>query len=252
MFHKTIIFLFICLLPIAARAQFYSDGQITYQRNYDLKLAVQIEDQYKWVKQFAQDIPDGIKAKFVLNFNALKSEYRFQPEENDDSKKSWITNYLGNKGVAYQNQVLTDFQNHTQEALKKVYEKQFLVKDSMPKYQWKIEDDIRMIAGYPCRKAITTIDDSVVVVAFYSNQIMVSGGPESFNGLPGMILGLVIPRLYTSWFATKVNIANPEIKPLDIPRKTKKVTRKEYIEELAKATESWAGEKRSFIWLATI
>ena len=33
---------------------------------------------------------------------------------------------------------------------------------------------------------------------------MISGGPCSINGLPGMILGVTIPRLYTSWIATKV------------------------------------------------
>jgi GLPGLI family protein len=31
------------------------------------------------------------------------------------------------------------------------------------------------------------------------------GGPCTINGLPGMILGMTIPRLYTSWIATKIN-----------------------------------------------
>jgi GLPGLI family protein len=30
--------------------------------------------------------------------------------------------------------------------------------------------------------------DSVFIVAFYTDQIVTSGGPESFNELPGMIL----------------------------------------------------------------
>jgi GLPGLI family protein len=252
MLSKKFLLIIICFLPFAANAQFYSNGQITYERNFDLKLAVQLEDNYKWVKQFSKDVPDGVKANFTLDFNALKSEYSFQPNETEDSKKSWISDYIGNKGVAFKNQVMTDFQNHTQQTLKKIYEKQFLITDSIPKYRWKIEDDIRVIAGYPCRKAITNIDDSVVVVAFYTDQIMVGGGPESFNGLPGMILGLVIPRLYTSWFATNVAIKTPEIKPLDIPKKTHKVTKQEFLEELNKATKSWWGDKNSFIWLATL
>ena len=46
--------------------------------------------------------------------------------------------------------------------------------------------------------------DSIVVIAFYTDEILTSGGPESFNGLPGMIMGLAIPRLHTTWYATKL------------------------------------------------
>lgn len=60
------------------------------------------------------------------------------------------------------------------------------------------------------------ISDSVYVFAFYTDEILISGGPCSVNGLPGMILGLTVPRLYTSWIATKVTLANPvnDIKPI--------------------------------------
>src|SRR5690606_5981125 len=42
--------------------------------------------------------------------------------------------------------------------------------------------------------------------AFYTEEITYPGGPCSINGLPGLILGLTIPRLYTSWIATKVEV----------------------------------------------
>ena len=47
MLPKKFLILFICFLPFAANAQFYSNGQITYERKFDLKLAVQLEDNYK-------------------------------------------------------------------------------------------------------------------------------------------------------------------------------------------------------------
>jgi GLPGLI family protein len=43
--------------------------------------------------------------------------------------------------------------------------------------------------------------DSVYVTAFVTDQILVSDGPESFTGLPGMVMGLAIPRLFTNWMA---------------------------------------------------
>ena len=46
--------------------------------------------------------------------------------------------------------------------------------------------------------------DSIYVVAFYTNEIHFSGGPESFNGLPGMILEVFLPHDNVSWTAQKV------------------------------------------------
>ena len=80
------------------------------------------------------------------------------------------------------------------------------VEDSMPKLEWKLANENRMIAGFNCRKAVAKIFDSVYVFAFYTDEILITGGPSSINGLPGMILGLTIPRLFTSWIATKVSL----------------------------------------------
>ena len=59
----------------------------------------------------------------------------------------------------------------------------------------------------------------------------IPGGPCSINGLPGMILGVTIPRLYTSWIATKVMITGVDenlIKPV--------AARKPYSMQTLKAT----------------
>jgi GLPGLI family protein len=87
-------------------------------------------------------------------------------------------------------------------------DEQFLLEDSVRPIKWKIENEIRKIAGFECRKAIGRFHDSVYVVAFYCPEIIPQGGPEFFAGLPGMILGLAIPRFYTTWFATRVELAS--------------------------------------------
>ena len=253
LFYKSYLFLLVFCLPFTVKAQFYARGEITYQRTYNLKLALQLEERYKNFKEYAKNLPDDIKAYYTLHFNGQKSDYYFlQDSVKEDASENRLINFLPIKRVAFQNQVWTDFKQHTQKALKKIFETNFLITDSLPEYQWKIEDDIRTIAGYPCRKAITTIDDSVVVVAFYTDQIMVSGGPESFNGLPGMILGLAVPRLYTTWFATKVSIVEPDFKSPDIPKKTEKVDRKDYLKGLKKATSSWWGNTDYLIWMSVL
>ena len=64
------------------------------------------------------------------------------------------------------------------------------------------------IAGFNCRKAVGKIFDSVYIFVFYAEEIPISGGPCAIRGLPGMIMGMTIPRLYTSWIATKVNVVS--------------------------------------------
>jgi GLPGLI family protein len=93
-----------------------------------------------------------------------------------------------------------------------LFEKTYLTSDSLKKLNWKISGETREIAGFECKKAIATILDSVVVVAFYTDEITPSTGPLGFNGLPGTILGFAIPRLYLTLFATKVERMDTPIK----------------------------------------
>ncbi len=86
-----------------------------------------------------------------------------------------------------------------------------MVKDTLPTIIWKLVDETRDIAGYSCRRANGLIMDSIYVVAFYSEEIRVSSGPESFTGLPGMILGVALPDEHVTWFAKLVTPQLPEI-----------------------------------------
>ena len=92
------------------------------------------------------------------------------------------------------------------------------------------------------------ICDSVYVVAFYTDEIAVTGGPESFNGLPGMILGLAIPRLATTWFATKVELIDPKPTDFAIPARGKKITDINLQSLLQKSLKDWGKQGQRNIW----
>lgn len=98
-----------------------------------------------------------------------------------------------------------------------------MLTDSLRKIRWKITDETREVAGYQCRRANALILDSVYVVAFYTDEIHVSGGPELFSGLPGMILEVALPHDNVIWRATKVTINNG-IAPLSPPAKGRSIT----------------------------
>jgi GLPGLI family protein len=90
--------------------------------------------------------------------------------------------------------------------------------------------------------------DSVFVVAFYTDEITVPGGPESFSGLPGMILGLVINRVHTTWYATKVEVNSVDEKDIVPPQKGEKTNEAHLKEALKKAMSDWGEYGQRNMW----
>jgi len=134
------------------------------------------------------------------------------------------------------NSVYTDLDKQQLVAKKSFLGDYFVFADSVPKVKWRLDNETRKIAGWECRKAVGRIYDSVYVVAFYCPEIIPQGGPELFSGLPGMILGLAIPRYYTTWFATRIEIANIDETGIIPPsgKKNKLYNKKELAEILFK------------------
>lgn len=143
------------------------------------------------------------------------------------------------KGPATDNIVFSDFDKEQFTAQKTAYEATFLVQDSVRKIEWKFTNDTRTIAGLECRKAVGKIMDSIYVIAFYTDQIISPGGPESFNGLPGMILGVAIPRIHTTWFATKIETIQPTTQEMTAPAKGKKVNNQQLVQQLKTTMKDW-------------
>jgi GLPGLI family protein len=143
-------------------------------------------------------------ANFVFTFGGKKSLYKMGVQN-----QSFMS-------ASDEKTVYIDYASRNIISLKTIIDNTYLLNGTLRNIQWKMTSDTREIAGYDCRKATAVVMDSLYVVAFYSDKIMISGGPESFTGLPGMILGLAIPRLHTTWFATKVTpgvIKESEIVP---------------------------------------
>ncbi|MBV8390151.1 MAG: GLPGLI family protein, partial [Mucilaginibacter sp.] len=209
---KNILIYLICLLALSSKifaqhAHFTTSGTIEFERKTNMFAIIPKlfnKDNEAWYTP----LYDAYKksqhqfkvSKSVLSFANNKT--LFTPEEEDVTTGG---GYFANSPFATQNNTIyTDFDTKTGIFQKKVFGELFLVKDSTRKIKWKITDETREIAGYHCRRANAIMMDSIYVVAFYTADIPVSGGPESFNGLPGMILGVALPHENLSWFATKV------------------------------------------------
>ena len=246
---KTIFsFLFLMLAScVFGQTIFLEKGKIEFERKTNVHRLYFTGETDAFAEEFKKLIPAFKTDYFDLVFSGNKTLYK-PGRETPDQKAGFFDS------PASANTIFKDLNAGTVISQKQVYETQFLLTDSMPVLQWKLEAETRTIAGYECRKAVTRICDSVVVVAFYTDEIVPSSGPESMGGLPGMILGLAIPRLYTTWFATRVDIiTTAEEQKIAAPQKGKKSTQPEMIGKVRDGIKNW-GEKyyHKAIWFSTL
>ena len=153
--------------------------------------------------------------------------------------------------------------------------KEFLVKDSLPKLNWKMESETRIIGGYNCfkatavravsqtdfrnfrpkkeedKKAETTkkenkdkktnfMDDfdlpkEITITAWYTPEIPVNQGPENYWGLPGLILEVNDGK--TTILCSKVVLNSKEKAEIKAPTNGKVVSQKVYDETVVKKME---------------
>ena len=248
---KLIIAIAILFLNISAALcqfnRFTKQGYIEFEKTVNMYALLKPSTndnsfQQMYYDKFKSTQPQFSKLKSKLFFNETKSLFKPDWEDNDKVKGGWSAN-----DAAQINEVYTDFKTSNFITLKKVFEEDFIVKDSLRNIKWKITSEVREIAGYNCRRANAVIMDSIYVVAFYTDEIPVSGGPESFTGLPGMILGVVLPREHINWFATKVvDIPIPE-KDFTIPNKGKPTNLKGLREKILAAGEYYEKSLKSFL-----
>lgn len=230
------------MLPVLTTAQYTSYGKIEFEKKVNLHRQFgEDEEGNEWFERIKSQVPKFSVAYFDMYFNTNKVLYK-------PGKESEQTFKMFGSGPATDNTVMTDLNAKTVSSIKQIYEQKFNVRDTMRELKWVIKDEIRTIANFKCRKAVSKICDSVYVVAFYTDDIMVSGGPEMFSGLPGMILELAIPRLYTTWVATKVETVAPKEADLAFEEKGKKVTQKELVEQLQSSFKGWGKYASKNIW----
>lgn len=243
--------IFISILTAGfSQQQFIQRGKITYERKlgqFTLMESIQQDGENMFWEEMKKVLPRIVTDSYVLDFNPQSSVFKLE-KENTDNK--YFMPSLKPMDDAY---TVQDFSAQLLTMKTAVFEKKYLIKDSLTKYQWKITGEVRQIAGFDCKKAITKIADSVVVVAFYTDEILVKGGPESFNGLPGMIMGIAIPRLSLTLFATKIELNNAgTLLTIPIEKKPNFVRRKDVLGEVATGTKQWGKQSNILQWIVSM
>ena len=215
-------------------------------------------------KRMAERLKSMFEKTYVLTFNRTESIYKVEeqleaPSQGQGGGRFGAVMSAAIDGIQYKNiktnQLLSEHE---------LFGKLFLIKDELPKLEWKMTGETKEIGAYSCFKAmaIKTWDDfdmsslrsvsnrdevttneenpeteevtpkQVEVVAWYTMQIPVNQGPGYYCGLPGLILEISTNK--TTILCSKI-ILNPDDKSaIRQPSKGKEVTKEEYVEVATK------------------
>jgi len=220
-------------------------GKITYNRKTDW---ISIMSKLSYVSQEEVDRAtltwgndkNNKGRNYELSFKNNKSLYTYKEEEESEGNYSWKKDAL---------LLSRDYKAQKLKDLREDVGGKFLFEEAIPKQKWKILNEIKEIEGYLCMKA-QTIDTvkGQTIHAWFTDGIPMSGGPEGFGGLPGMILELDINDGDAIITATEINLETP-IDKLPFPKKMKgkKITYQEFNQKLEKfIAQSIEGRKNPF------
>ena len=179
-----------------AQTQVMTSGEVLFERRVNLEKRFEDTKKSFWMRG---DLTKPMVEQFVLYFNDSSALFKpILPEIPDE--REWATM----RNTSYQN-----VESSVLEQEFSLWGTMIYLKDSIKNRDWIITGSKRNIAGYDCKQAMWEANDSTRIYAWYAEELIAPFGPETFNGLPGVMLGLAIEDGGTVYFAK-------EVRPLSI------------------------------------
>jgi GLPGLI family protein len=206
----------------AGGAVVLKEGKVIYERKINMRRRITDENMKAMLPEFNV-------SKKELDFSGDESVYKNVPEAEDIRDKAGEEN--NGMVIKFNNGGAND-QTYKNYAADKSLEQRemgphkYLIDDTLRKINWKLETaDTRTILGYACKKATMTGRDGSAVVAWFAEDLLSSSGPETFGGLPGLILELNINDAEMVYTAKEIDGKNFDKAIVKAPTEGKKVTR---------------------------
>jgi GLPGLI family protein len=257
------IFLVLTLALVAITSSFaqVKEGKLIFERKINM---------YRMITdpEMRARIPEFRTEKFELLFNEQASMFKTIPEEDAPDPFANSGGGGGGGGMRFnfrmpETATYTDIPNQMQYEARSLFEKDFLIVDSLKPINWKLSEETKTIAKFVCKKATTMITPQQMnmrfgggggrnrnttdtaapakpkeeeLVVWYTESIPVSVGPDAYAGLPGAILevnssnggNVITASEFTAKYAAK------ELKQ---PTKGDKMNRAQFTESMKKIME---------------
>jgi GLPGLI family protein len=218
---KKYLILVLILFSIHLNAQKTIYGEVTYLVSLKKENAQKTKSKDSLISRKVKELfKNAHDVNFILEFNSNESIYKKSKTLKNDLEASInLTEIMaGNNNLYYHN-----LSENSNVMVMNIGGKDFII--SKPKVEWQLLNESKTIGNYLCYKAI--MKDNNKVIAWYTPSITVGHGPNSFNGLPGLIIELSNKTLVFS--VTKINISKTsKIKKIIKPVEGQKLTYEEF------------------------
>lgn len=235
----------------AAAQDFQGIAEYESKTTIDLSMAEEGEEESEMDEQLKADLAKAFEKKYTLRFDKTASLYEEQERLAAPSPSgTMIEIKMAGDGRHYKNLKQKTYTLETD-----AFDKDFLIVDSLPKYDWQMTGETKKIGNYTCYKATAVIkprvqeapkedkavsilgavDKETAITAWYTPDIPVSNGPGNYWGLPGLILEVSDGQ--TALLCSKVVMNPNERTDIKAPRKGAKVTQAEFDEIVAKKSQ---------------
>jgi GLPGLI family protein len=254
------IFLILTLALVAISHSFaqVKEGKLIFERKVNMHKMITDPEIRARIPEFRTD-------KFELLFNEQASMFKSIIEE--EAPDPFANSGGGGGGGMRFNfrmpetATYTDIPNQMQYEARSLFEKEFLIIDSLKPNKWKLSEETKTIAKFVCKKATTMIvpqqmsmrfgggrnrnntdttapvkPKEIELVVWYTESIPVSVGPDAYAGLPGAILEVDSDNGGNVITATEFT-AKYAAKELKQPTKGDKMNRAQFAESMKKIME---------------
>ncbi len=155
-------------------------------------------------------------------FANIQFIFKIQEEEPDITENTGHGNVVIRFGGANA-EYYKNFSTQKQVEKRELADKDYVIIASLRHLTCNLVHESKSILGYNCKKATGFSERGSDVEAWYTEEIPVSSEPESYNGLPGMILLVHINN--EEFLITVINLEkSADKKELKIPSKGKKIS----------------------------
>ena len=228
------------------------EGKVTYERVS--KMQIQINDGNSELQNM---LPKTRTDNFELTFGNNQSLWKQAEKENEDDGN------FGGGGIQIRmvgpgadNILFSDFTTGKKTEQREVFDKKFIVDDSIQSLKWKMTGETKTILNHNCMKATATqtskrsqmtmdngkmerkeIQDTSNIIAWFATDIPVSAGPAEYQGqLPGLILEMDVADGRQTFKAIDIS-PKADLAQIKAPTGKKHYTREEFRKEVDKMME---------------
>lgn len=224
------------------------EGKVTYQRVS--KIQIQLNDGNEDMQNM---LPKTRTDNFELVFGNNKSIWKQAEKENEDDAMGGGGLQIRMIGGGTDDVLYNDFETGKRTEQRDMFDKKFIIDDSIQSLKWKMTGETKMILNHNCMKATATqtssrmqmtmengkmerkqVADTSVIVAWFTSDIPVSAGPAEYQGqLPGLILEMDVANGRQTFKAVDIS-PKADLAVIKEPTGKKHYTREEFRREVDK------------------